>query len=77
MFARLAIWCHDRRRLVLAAWIGIPIASGVLSGTVGGAFRDAFNLPDVESHTGNQILEAHFGGLGAGQTSTIVFRCIA
>ncbi|HEX9694962.1 MAG TPA: MMPL family transporter, partial [Actinomycetota bacterium] len=74
MFARLGRWCHDRRRTVLVLWIGILALSGVASGVVGSAFRDEFNLPDVESRTGIDILEEHFGGLGAGQTGTIVFR---
>ena len=74
MFARLGNWCHDRRRIVLAIWIGILVLSGALSGAAGGAFRDEFNLPDVESRTGNDILKEHFGGMGAGITGTIVFR---
>ncbi len=74
MFARLGRWCHDRRRIVLGAWVGVLVLSGALSGVAGSAFRDEFNLPDVESRKGIDILEEHFGGAGAGQTGTIVFR---
>ena len=74
MFARLGPWCHDRRRLVLGLWIGILVLSGVVSGAVGGAFRDEFNLPDVESKQGFDILDDSFSGQGTGQTGTIVFR---
>jgi RND superfamily putative drug exporter len=45
-----------------------------LSGVIGGAFRDEFNLPDVESKTGFDILEDEFGGQGTGVVGTIVFR---
>ena len=74
MFARLGPWCHDRRKLVLGLWIGVLVLSGVLSGVVGGGFRDEFNLPDVESKQGFDLLDEHFGGQGTGQVGTIVFR---
>jgi len=45
-----------------------------LSGAVGGAFRDEFNLPDVESKAGFDILDDEFGGEGTGIVGTIVFR---
>jgi putative drug exporter of the RND superfamily len=53
---------------------GALIFANVVAGAVGSGFRDEFNLPNVESKTGNDILEAEFGGQGAGQTGTIVFR---
>ena len=74
MFARLGTWCHDRRKLVLATWIGVLVFSFALSGVVGSGFRDDFNLPNVESKKGFDILEEHFGGRGTGQSGTIVFK---
>jgi putative drug exporter of the RND superfamily len=74
VFARLGPWCHDRRKLVLGIWIVVLIVGFGASGAVGGAFRDEFNLPDVESKTGFDILDDEFGGQGTGQTGTIVFR---
>ncbi|MBW3664782.1 MAG: MMPL family transporter [Actinobacteria bacterium] len=74
MFARLATVCHDRRRTVLAVWIGVLVLAGILSSAVGNGFRDEFNLPDVESRAGFDVLEEHFGGAGTGETGTIVFR---
>jgi len=73
-FARLGARCHDRRRVVLAAWIAVLVFGGALSGAVGNAFRDDFNLPDVESKDGFDILDESFGGQGTGQSGTIVFR---
>jgi RND superfamily putative drug exporter len=73
LFARLGPWCHDHRRVVLALWIGALVLAGALSGAVGGAFRDEFNLPDVESKRGFDVLDDAFSGRGTGQTGTIVF----
>ncbi|HEX6310669.1 MAG TPA: MMPL family transporter [Acidimicrobiia bacterium] len=74
MFARLGPWCHDRRKLVLGTWIVILLVGGAIAGSVGGSFRDEFNLPDVESKAGFDILDDEFGGEGTGQVGTIVFR---
>ncbi len=74
MFARLGTWCHDRRKRVLVLWIVALVVGGAASGAAGSAFRDDFNLPDVESKTGFDILDEHFGGQGTGQVGTIVVR---
>jgi putative drug exporter of the RND superfamily len=74
VFARLGPWCHDHRKRVLALWIAALVLGGVVAGAVGGAFRDEFNLPDVESKDGFDILDENFGGQGTGQVGTIVFR---
>jgi RND superfamily putative drug exporter len=59
---------------VLGLWLLVLLAGGALSGAVGSAFRDEFNLPDVESRTGFDILDDEFGGQGTGIVGTIVFR---
>ena len=74
MFTRLGTWCHDRRWIVVGLWIAVLVGSGAASTAIGDAFRDEFNLPDVESKRGLDILEDDFGGAGAGITGTIVFR---
>ncbi|HWC10259.1 MAG TPA: MMPL family transporter [Acidimicrobiales bacterium] len=74
MFSRLGPWCHDRRRLVLGLWLALLIFANVVASAVGSGFRDEFDLPNVESRTGTDILDAEFGGQGAGQVGTIVFR---
>ena len=73
-FARIGPWCHDHRRWVLGAWIALLIVANVAGGAVGSAFRDEFNLPDVESKRGLDVLDEQFGGQGAGMTGTIVFQ---
>ncbi|MEZ5382439.1 MAG: MMPL family transporter [Microthrixaceae bacterium] len=72
MFRRLANWCHDRRRLVLGLWFLVLVGGGMISGAVGNDFRDEFNLPNVESRRGLDLLEDEFGGIGAGATGTLV-----
>ena len=74
MFSRLGTWCHDRRKLVLGLWLGVLVFGFAVSGAVGNAFRDEFNLPDVESKTGFDILDDNFGGQGTGVVGTIVFQ---
>jgi RND superfamily putative drug exporter len=74
VFSRLGTWCHDRRKLVLGLWLGVLVFGFAVSGAVGNAFRDEFNLPDVESKTGFDILDDNFGGQGTGVIGTVVFH---
>ncbi len=74
MFGRLGSFCYRRRRLVAALWFAALLVLGAVSSAVGTAFQDEFNLPNVESRTGFDILDEHFGGQGTGVTGTIVFR---
>ena len=73
MFSRLGPWCHDRRWMVLIAWVVLLFVGFGVSGAVGDAFRDEFNR-QVESKTGFDLLDEHFGGQGTGITGTIVFQ---
>jgi putative drug exporter of the RND superfamily len=74
VFSRLGTWCHDRKWLVIGAWIGVLLLGAAVSGAVGTGFRDEFNLPDVESRTGFDVLDENFGGEGTGAVGTIVFQ---
>ncbi|HMS48241.1 MMPL family transporter [Candidatus Microthrix sp.] len=74
MFRRLANWCHDRRRLVVGLWLLALVGGGALSSVIGTQFRTEFNLPNVESRAGLDLLEKEFGGGAGGQSGTIVFQ---
>ncbi len=74
MFGRLGQWCYRRRRLVALAWFLGLVALSVASGAAGSGFRSEFNLPDVESRRGFDIIDEGFGGQGNGRAGTIVFR---
>ncbi|HEU5083885.1 MAG TPA: MMPL family transporter [Acidimicrobiales bacterium] len=74
MFSRLGPWCHDRRRVVLALWIGALIVANGIAGGIGDDYRQDFTLPGAESTAGFDILNESFEGQGAGQTGTVVFQ---
>ena len=75
MFARIGRWCHDHRRVVLVAWLLVLLVGGGALGGIGGPKSKAeFELPNVESRRGTDILKADFGGQGAGQSGSIVFE---
>jgi RND superfamily putative drug exporter len=65
---------HDRRRWVLGAWVVGLILVNVVAGGIGNDYRDDFNLPNVESKRGFDVLEERFGGQGAGLSGSIVFQ---
>jgi RND superfamily putative drug exporter len=75
MFARLGLWCHDRRKLVLVLWIGALVLLNAVAGGVGEAYRQDFTLKGFESTKGFELLEAEFpGGPSSPQFGTIVFQ---
>jgi len=59
---------------VLAAWLVVLVAGGALTGALGSNFKSEFNLPNVESKHGMDLLASDFGGIGAGSAGSIVFR---
>ncbi len=65
---------HDKRRWVLGAWLLALIGFSMVSGAVGDGFRSSFDLPNVESKQGFDVLDENFGGAGSGVSGTIVFR---
>jgi putative drug exporter of the RND superfamily len=77
MFARLGGWCVRRRKRVVLIWVAVLVAGGALTGAVGNDFRTEFDLPDVESRAGFDILEREFAGAGAGSSGRIVFEADA
>ncbi|MFM7063845.1 MAG: MMPL family transporter [Actinomycetes bacterium] len=58
----------------MVAWIVVLAGLGVLAGAVGPKFRTTFDLPNVESRQGFDLLSEEFDGMGAGDNGTIVFR---
>ena len=74
MFARLGSWCFRHRRTVALLWVGGIVVAGALSGAVGSRFGQGFTPPGFESTRGIKTLTEAFGGQGAGDGGTIVFR---
>ena len=74
MFSRLGAFCVRHRHAVVASWLIGILGLGALSGVLGSDVRSDFDLPDVESRAGFDVLEERFGGFGAGATGRIVFQ---
>ena len=74
MYSSLGRWCYRHPWRVLIAWLLlIVIAAGTASG-VGGAYSGTPAAPDAESSRGADILDAHFGRIGAVISGRVVFR---
>jgi RND superfamily putative drug exporter len=74
VFARLGRWCFRRRWIVVIAWVATLLAGFAALSALGTETRSEFELPDVESKRGSDILEESFGGFGAGWGGSVVFR---
>jgi RND superfamily putative drug exporter len=74
VFARLGRWCHRRRGTVVLAWIAAVVVGVVLTGIIGQGYSTQFDLPDVESARGLDIMEANFPEGSDGEGGTLVFR---
>jgi putative drug exporter of the RND superfamily len=75
MFTRLGHWCHDRRWIVVIAWIGALVVGNVAAGAVGEAYRQDFSLEGFESTDGFQLVESEFAdGSGSAQAGQVVFE---
>jgi RND superfamily putative drug exporter len=71
--ARLAGWCYDHRRRVLAGWILVVLVVIVLSGAVGSAFSNNFNSGNSPSQRAQDLLAQRFPAQ-AGDTADVVIH---
>jgi putative drug exporter of the RND superfamily len=69
---KLAAWCHDRRRTVIAIWVAAFVVLGALWGSAAGKYVDNFRLPGTESQRAYDLLKSRFPAQ-SGDTATIVF----
>jgi RND superfamily putative drug exporter len=69
---KLAAWCHDRRRTVIAIWIAAFVLIGGLFGAAAGGYVNNFNLPGTESQRAYDLLKDRFPQQ-SGDTATVVF----
>ncbi len=74
MFARLAKWCFNKRRLVLVFWIVGLLSLNIVGKAVGANYGQDFNLPGTDAGRGLDIINAKFKGVGGALTGTIVFK---
>ena len=74
MYSSLGRWCYRHPWRVLIAWLlVIVIAAGAARG-LGSSYGGTPAAPDAESSLGADILDEHFGRLGAVVGGRIVFR---
>src|ERR1700682_1088504 len=73
---RLAQFCYDRRRLVLATWVVGFIVLNVIAGGVKGRFEDKFSGGHSQSQLAQNLLTKKFPAR-AGDTANAVFRTTA
>jgi putative drug exporter of the RND superfamily len=60
MLVRLADWCYNRRRLVVAVWIAALVGSFGLASAFGGEFRQDYLQPGSESKAAVDTLKENF-----------------
>src|SRR3954447_22570651 len=68
----LAAWCYDRRRTVIALWVGAFVLLAALWGTAAGDYVNKFSLPGTESQRAYDLLKDKFPQQ-AGDSATVVF----
>jgi RND superfamily putative drug exporter len=69
---KLAAWCHDRRRTVIALWVAAFVLSAALWATAAGDYINNFRLPGTESQRAYDLLKERFPQQ-AGDTASVVF----
>ncbi|MDX2677870.1 hypothetical protein [Streptomyces soliscabiei] len=70
---RLGAWCARHCALVIVAWLVALVALQVIDRSVGGTYEDNFQLSDVQSHKGLEVLKEHDPQAG-GYSSQIVLH---
>ena len=73
-WGKLGRFAFRRRWYVLAAWVTALVTVFALVGTIGASSDSSFSIPDSESKSGFDTLDAYFGGAGSGRSGTIIFR---
>lgn len=74
LIARIGRWCFAHRKATVAIWVpGLALLLG-LSGVIGTAYAEDFEIPESQSRSGFEVLDEYFAGLGAGFSGSIVFE---
>ena len=74
MYSSLGRWCYRHPWRVLGAWLLILVMAAGAAGSLGAAYGGTPAAPDAESSLGADILDEHFGRIGAVISGRIVFR---
>ncbi|MBI5311135.1 MAG: MMPL family transporter [Actinobacteria bacterium] len=68
-----AAWIARHRKLVVFAWIGILIGTGILAGAIGSDFNEDFKPPKSDSQQAYDMLAKNYPAQ-SGDTGQLVFR---
>ena len=60
MLVRVAGWCYERRRLVLALWVALLVLTGIAGSRLGADFKQDYFAPGSESRAALKLLERDF-----------------
>ena len=74
MYSSLGRWCYRHPWRVLLVWLLILVIAAGAAGSLGAAYGGTPAAPDAESSLGADILDEHFGRIGAVISGRIVFR---
>jgi len=74
VYSSLGRWCYRHPWRVLVAWLLIIVLAAGAAGGLGSAYGGTPAAPDAESSLGADILDEHFGRIGAVISGRIVFR---
>ena len=74
MYSSLGRWCYRHPWRVLLAWLLVIVLAGGAARGLGSSYGGTPAAPDAESSLGADILDAHFGRIGAVISGRIVFR---
>jgi RND superfamily putative drug exporter len=69
---RLGRRCCEHRRLVLAVWLLVLVASGAAAGALKGPTSDAFSVPGTQSQQALDLLAQKFPGTGGAIARIVV-----
>ena len=70
---RLARWCFEHRRKVVAGWLLVLVVVLGLSSSVGSSFNSDFNLPNTDSQAAVSLLTKNFP-TASGEGDQVVFQ---
>jgi RND superfamily putative drug exporter len=74
VYSSLGRWCYRHPWKILTAWLLILVLAVGVAGSVGASYGGTPAAPDAESSLGADILDEHFGRIGAVISGRIVFR---
>jgi len=74
LYSSLGRWCYRHPWRVLSAWLLILVMAAGAAASLGAAYGGTPAAPDAESSRGADILDEHFGRIGAVISGRIVFR---